>query len=261
MRSTSNRPGPQNAPALLVCALVLTLAAASARGADWTSNGNDIYYNAGKVGIGVTSPQDDLHVGGSHAPGILLEDLSNNGNRPHLTFKNNNMMVFDSDDAGHKTFIYLTKFSANRVHDARVRIYGSASGSWGRYSELSHDGSEGKLRTDFGDLVLDPASGTLEVDGTVKAREVIVTQQGWPDYVFASDYPLLPLDELAAKIADEGHLPGVPSADEVAEHGVGVAEMQAVLLEKIEELTLYVLALDAENRSLNERLDALVVTE
>ena len=63
-----------------------------------------------------------------------------------------------------------------------------------------------------------------------------------PDYVFEKDYPLMSLDELRAFIAREEHLPNVPSADEIKKNGLNLSQFQMRLLEKIEELTLYILA-------------------
>jgi hypothetical protein len=97
----------------------------------------------------------------------------------------------------------------------------------------------------------------LEVNGTIRAKEVIVETTGWSDYVFAPGYKLAPLSEVEAHIASNGTLPGIPSAAEVAEKGVSVGDMQAKLLAKVEELTLHVIAqekriaqLEAENAAL-----------
>ena len=81
----------------------------------------------------------------------------------------------------------------------------------------------------------------LAVDGRVKAKEVVVTLEGWADHVFEAGYALRPLAEVGAYVRQHGHLPGVPSEAEVLEEGVAVGAMQAVLLEKVEELTLYLL--------------------
>ena len=85
------------------------------------------------------------------------------------------------------------------------------------------------------------AAYKLAVDGHIKAKEVEVNVAGWPDYVFADEYTLQSLDEVEAFIAANKHLPNVPSEQEVEENGVKLGEMDAVLLRKIEELTLYVL--------------------
>jgi len=78
----------------------------------------------------------------------------------------------------------------------------------------------------------------LSVNGTVRAKEVVV-DTGWSDYVFDENYKVMPLSAVEAAIKQHKHLPGVPSAKEVAEKGISIGEMQAELLEKIEELTLH----------------------
>jgi hypothetical protein len=95
------------------------------------------------------------------------------------------------------------------------------------------------------------------VNGTITAKEVKVTQTGWSDYVFAEDYRLLPLDELEAYVGTEKHLPGIPAAKEVEEKGLAVADMLTKQMQKIEELTLYLIQLKNENRELKERITAL----
>ena len=98
----------------------------------------------------------------------------------------------------------------------------------------------------------------LAVDGgmiTTKAR--IQEVEDWPDRVFAPDYPLRPMDELREYVAVNRHLPGVPSEEEVSERGIDVGSMQAVLLEKIEELTLYILRQQREMDTLKRELEEL----
>ncbi|WP_192350277.1 hypothetical protein [Algoriphagus sp. Y33] len=87
-------------------------------------------------------------------------------------------------------------------------------------------------------------SQKLEVNGTIKTKEVNVTATGWPDYVFRPGYQRMPLSELEAFIKKNGHLPDVPTEAEVMENGVNLAEMNVKLLEKVEELTLYVIELE-----------------
>ena len=63
----------------------------------------------------------------------------------------------------------------------------------------------------------------------------------WPDYVFASEYQLMSLEEVEQYIQQHKYLPDVPSADEVAKNGLELGESQAALLRKVEELTLYLI--------------------
>lgn len=94
----------------------------------------------------------------------------------------------------------------------------------------------------------------LKVNGRIRAKEVKV-DASWSDFVFEPGYDLKPLDELEKAIQSEGHLPGIPTASEVEAHGVSVGEMDAKLLQKVEELTLYVIALDKKNRALEHELE------
>lgn len=80
----------------------------------------------------------------------------------------------------------------------------------------------------------------------------------WPDYVFSDAYRLMPIDRLADYIQRNKHLPGMPSARQVAEEGgFHVGEVQRKMLEKLEELTLYIIDLKEENESLKSELDEL----
>ena len=89
----------------------------------------------------------------------------------------------------------------------------------------------------------------LSVNGTVGAKEVKVTSSGWSDFVFGPDYDLKSLDQVEDFIRENGHLPDIPSAEEVEENGISLGEMDARLLQKIEELTLYVIE---QGKELNE---------
>jgi len=95
------------------------------------------------------------------------------------------------------------------------------------------------------------------VNGTITAKEVKVTQTGWSDFVFAEDYRLLPLDELETYVSKEKHLPGIPPAKEVEKNGLAIADTLSKQMQKIEELTLYMIQLKKENEQLKERITAL----
>ncbi|MCR6638676.1 MAG: hypothetical protein NVV82_06695 [Sporocytophaga sp.] len=74
-----------------------------------------------------------------------------------------------------------------------------------------------------------------------KAKVCVKSTSDWSDYVFANDYKLLSLSEVERFIKANKHLPDVPSAEEVTKAGIDIAKMDAKLLQKIEELTLYVI--------------------
>lgn len=81
----------------------------------------------------------------------------------------------------------------------------------------------------------------LTVNGFVKAKKIVVSQVGWSDYVFNEEYNLRSLSSLESFIKVNRHLPEIPSAKEVEENGISVGDNQALLLKKIEELTLYII--------------------
>lgn len=85
----------------------------------------------------------------------------------------------------------------------------------------------------------------LSVNGKIRAKEIKV-ETGWADYVFDNNYRLRPLPEVSAYINQHHHLPDVPSTTDVAKNGINVGETNALLLRKIEELTLYMIEKDKE---------------
>lgn len=98
------------------------------------------------------------------------------------------------------------------------------------------------------------AFAKVSVNGIIQAKKLVITQTGWSDYVFAKNYKLRTLPEVENYIKAYQHLPDVPSAKEVAAKGISVGDTQALLLKKIEELTLYVIELKKENKSQNEKI-------
>ncbi|MEN1786410.1 MAG: hypothetical protein AAGF77_14935 [Bacteroidota bacterium] len=99
----------------------------------------------------------------------------------------------------------------------------------------------------------------LSVNGNIHAKEVTIDLIGWPDYVFTEEYTLPTLEGVRTHIQEKGHLPHMPSAKEVAENGVELGEMNKLLLEKIEELTLYILKQDKalqQQETINQQLEA-----
>lgn len=130
-------------------------------------------------------------------------------------------------------------------------VYGGEPGM-GNIEYLNYNGT-GWTKT----MALDNL-GNLDVLGRVRASEVVVeTPSGWPDYVFAEDYKLPSLDELELFVEENKHLPGLPSATEIAAEGQKIGEMNKLLLQKVEELTLYMIDLKKQNQRLAEKIDEL----
>lgn len=95
----------------------------------------------------------------------------------------------------------------------------------------------------------------LAVAGNMIAESIKVKLQGaWPDYVFAKEYPLATLQETEKHTKEKGHLPGIPSAEEVKSNGVDLGDMNVKLLQKIEELTLHLIELKKQSEMQNEKL-------
>ena len=92
------------------------------------------------------------------------------------------------------------------------------------------------------------AAGGLHYDGQgyLKVKHLKVTLLDWPDYVFGGGHTLMPLNELESYVNEHSHLPGVPTAKEVEEQGADLGEMNRLLMEKVEELTLYVIDLQKQ---------------
>jgi hypothetical protein len=85
----------------------------------------------------------------------------------------------------------------------------------------------------------------LSVRGNIRSNEVVV-ETGWADYVFADDYKLISLEDVESFIRQNKHLPNIPSAAEIEKNGLHVGDVQKRMMEKIEELTLYVIELKKE---------------
>ncbi len=87
---------------------------------------------------------------------------------------------------------------------------------------------------------------TLAVNGKIVSRSVVCSEVAWADYVFKQDYKLMSLKEVEAFIDKNGHLPNIPSEEEVVKNGVDLTEMNKLLLEKVEELTLHLIRLEKQ---------------
>lgn len=96
----------------------------------------------------------------------------------------------------------------------------------------------------------------LDVNGTIRAKEILVETTG-ADFVFANDYQLRPLSEVKAFIQENKHLPEIQSAQDMQEKGVSVSELQTKLLQKIEELTLYLIEQEQTIQELRQEVEIL----
>lgn len=115
--------------------------------------------NTGNVGIGISQPSGKLEVASNSGPNIIINDLTGGGDRPGIQFKNNSMHFISADDMSEEVFGFYSNFNSNRAYDAKLAIYGRATNSWDKYLGLKHDGTNGIIETDAGDIRLMPAGG------------------------------------------------------------------------------------------------------
>lgn len=201
----------------------------------------------GNIGVGIANPSAKLHIGQSN-PEIRFDyngtdnyygslrwaamQLGNNGQ---------NRIIAGRSAAGG-----LLDFYVNNTNDAA------------NYSTVP-DGTLA-MRINFnGNVGIGTASPSekLSVNGKIRAKEIKVESVNWPDYVFHKDYPLKPLSEVEKFIQTNHHLPEMPDAAEIEKEGLSLGEMNSRLLQKIEELTLYLIDKDKQVSDLQNRLKRL----
>ena len=105
---------------------------------------------------------------------------------------------------------------------------------------------------------MDTKGHKLAVAGDIIAEEVKISlQENWPDFVFRENYSLPSIEEVEAHINTKGHLCGIPTEIEVTRDGYNLGDMDAKLLQKIEELTLYLIKQNKQIQELREKVDQL----
>jgi hypothetical protein len=200
---------------------------------------------------------------------ILRTPTHNDPGRCGILFDNNSVAPFLGDDTEDQLFDFYTTWSATRTCDAHLKVHGSATSSWGKYIELTHDGTDGKISTDAGNIVLAPAVnvgiGTttpaykLDVNGDINVSGSYNVKKGGvnynhPDYVFEPDYKLMSLEDLKQYVREHKSLPRVVSAGEVKKNeGFKMDELLIQMLEKIEEQTLYIFQLEERITELEKK--------
>lgn len=208
----------------------------------------------GNLGLGNTSPDSKLHIRSVNT-GIKSEFGT---------------AIIEAQDAQ----IDLISNSAGDWGSAINFIEGSGSSNtnvWSLARRTSGGGSS--LRFNFGNanthnnptlmtLRSDGSVGIntvatgihkLAVNGSIGAEEIVVeSPASWSDFVFADDYKLQSLEEVESFINQNRHLPEVPSEAEITKNGVNLGEMDATLLQKIEELTLHMIEMNKRVKQLEE---------
>ena len=214
----------------------------------------------GNVGIGTTSPLYKLDVNGEGNFNGFLKVKSNNASNPIIGSRN--PLYLDAAN-------YSSNSSAVAFVKGNEQIAEIAT-------DISANGGRDLYMIAGGNLLLNPWNNAgnvgigvtqpqtkLAVNGDITAKKIKVTQTGWPDYVFDSSYLLLSLSQIETFIKENKHLPEVPSAAQVKKEGLDLGDNQAVLLKKIEELTLYIIQqnkqIEHQNKQLNQQNSQLIL--
>ena len=249
------------------------------------------YYILGKLGIGTINPQEQLHVNGAIRGGGTYGEVTLKGDNGSVTIgaTNTTTMAFNTDK---NVFTFNKPIQGSGTRGA-LKIMSTIGGylelcpmdsgyvrfktnTSGYYFDKNITLSSGHLissrKLTFSTNTTNPCMtiltsgnvgiGTLspkyklDVSGTIRANEIIVNTTG-ADFVFADDYQLRPLSELKVFITENKHLPEIKSAQEMQDNGVSVSELQTQLLQKIEELTLYILQQEDKIQQQELRIKAL----
>lgn len=197
-------------------------------------------------------------------------------NAENTTTLNGIATVEVHDPTHHNANIYLTPMSTYgdssmvffaENSTATYGMYWLYAGSGGdemeiwTYSSGSKIGPHFKVKRGTGDVAIGDLYATgykLSVSGKIICTELRVNDvTSWPDYVFKKGYPLMPVDKLEDYVEKNGHLPNVPAADEIESSGLEVGEMQRLMMEKIEELSLYIIQQQKEIQELRDQLSTM----
>ena len=171
----------------------------------------------------------------------------------HVGSYNRVCMAFSYNQTGNWRHFITTRHENNRGDYNAIEFYtcdGTENGTFPADAIHGLTISNGKVGIATGEGV--NPTYTLDVNGKIRAKEIKV-ETGWADFVFESNYELMSLTELDNFIKQFGHLPSIPSASEVEKNGISLGEMDAKLLQKIEELTLYVIELNDQLEILKEQ--------
>lgn len=194
----------------------------------------------GTIGIGTTSPSSKLHVVGNSVFTATTNSITSSA----LIRWNN-----EYSSAATPDYTWFNNDQVGIFHPATNNI------------AFSNGGSESMRIIGNGNVLIGKSSQLntlykLDVAGKIRADEIVVNTTG-ADYVFEDDYQLLSLNKLEKSIKKNKHLPGIPSANEMKNNGMSVGETNTLLLQKIEELTLYLIELNKKNEELQKKMEQL----
>ncbi|WP_299899728.1 tail fiber protein [uncultured Aquimarina sp.] len=194
----------------------------------------------GNVGIGTTNPIEKLKI----VNGSISVDSSSDGSNAFEFGNNYGQMYYDAQSSGEQNrgMYFQEQLSTNRG-------FHFLNSNGDRLLKINGNGNVG--------IGTNSPDAKLAVNGNIHTQEVKVDLVGWPDYVFEEDYNLPTLQEVEQHISEQGHLENIPSAAEVAENGIQLGEMNKKLLEKIEQLTLYMIEQNKKTDFLLKEVETL----
>jgi len=216
------------------------------------------------AGISLNTSSISLQPGGTSQ---LTASISpNNATNQTVSWSSSNTTVASVNTNGLVTAvaegnatITVTTQDGNRTASSAVTVSDSSTPPSGGGNEtgLWSSNSNGLHYTGNVGIGTTPQSNyQLAVDGKIHTKEVKVDLTGWADYVFFKDYKLPTLEEVQQHIQEKGHLINIPSATEVEANGIELGQMNKLLLEKIEELTLYTLQQQKEINFLKKAINS-----
>lgn len=217
----------------------------------YTSNGNVIMTaSSGKVGIGVDYPEEKLHINGAIRGGGEYGQLTLRGDNGSVTIgaSDNQMLAFVTD---------RNNFVFNKSIYNQTGVFSSWNNTnltlntngINRVTILKHNGNMG--------VGVSNPQYRLDVAGTIRAQEILVNNVSGADFVFEEGYYLRPLSDVKMFIKKNKHLPEIQPAKDMQENGVNMNELQIKLLQKIEELTLYLIQQDQIIQELRKEVELL----
>ncbi len=237
----------------------------------WDTSGNNIFNtNTGNVGIGngnSFNPLNKFTVQNQGPANALLHSVySGTADQTLGAFR----IINPAADGGsnHQFFMGMRKWGGD--YDLVQSVFVEGFG-WAEFSAFLFSSRNYEIRSGINDFLIKNSGGVgigvesipdgvkLAVNGKLNAKEIEVTLDGWSDFVFDDDYKLKSLYEVEKFILNNRHLPDVPSETEVLANGVNLGEMSALLLQKIEELTLYVIELNKQNELLQKKIAELEI--